>query len=469
MNYIKEIQSKYNWNSNHLIWLLLLLSYFVIFFLQKPQFYLEVDLGLWLGLIFAPYIFRNISSTKDYRAAFPALLFFIFLLFCKSNTLYFFGFGFTLLFLLGSSFGKFNNLPFLLLIATSGMFRVVANIWTFPIRLKMTELTGKTMAFIGLPVEVVGNTIFYQEQAFSVAPACMGLDTLATAFILALMVMAFFERKHQYTTSLLSAACWVGVALFLAIFSNFIRLGGLVLFKIPPETFAHDVMGIVSLVVYMLVPFFFLMKWKIQFEYQTLNKESRYSKKPYINDITSKINLKNKTILLHLILLFLTWQTGKQFSQPLKFQQDLSFEKIEMSDYDKTIDQRGILKLENDSLLIYIKPPSHIFQGTHDPRYCWSGSGYELSNISKRTVGNEIIYTAILSDKVDKLFTAWWLDNGQQKTISEFGWRFNTVQQKEGFRLVNVTSHDEQILKNALPNLLSFPFFQKDHLSLNEK
>jgi len=466
LNYIKEIQYKYKLNSNHFIWGLLLSLYCLFFFLQKPQFYLEVDLGLWLGLLFAPYIFRNINSKKSYRALIPAILFFTFLLFCKSNTLYFFAFGFTLLFLLESSFGKFNNLPFFLLIATSGMFRVIANIWTFPIRLKMTEITGKTMAFIGLPLEVVGNTILYREQAFSVAPACMGMDTLATAFILALMVMAYFERKHQYTTSLFATSLWVGVALSLAIFSNFIRLGGLVLFQIPPETLSHDVMGVMSLVVYMLVPFFFLMKWF----------PPKFPKGDFVSAQNSPIgNLgrffsfskKSKTIFLHILLLFLTWQTGKQFSQPLQLRQDISFEKIKMQGFEKSIDTKGVLKLEADSLLIYIKPPSHIFQGTHDPRYCWSGSGYELSNISKTIVKNQTIYTALLTKDDVQLYTAWWLDNGQQKTISELGWRLNSFRQKEGYRLVNITSHDDEILKNALPSLLSFPFFQKDHLSLN--
>ena len=82
------------------------------------------------------------------------------------------------------------------MVATSGMFRVIANIWTFPIRLEMTELTGKAMVSLGFPVEVVGNTIFYQEQAFSVAPACMGLDTLATAFILSLIHISEPTRPY---------------------------------------------------------------------------------------------------------------------------------------------------------------------------------------------------------------------------------------------------------------------------------
>ena len=90
----------------------------------------------------------------------------------------------------------------------------------------------------------------------------------------------------------------------------------------------------------------------------------------------------------------------------------------------------------------------------------------DRSNIRKTIVDNQTIYTALLSKDNLQLHTAWWLDNGKQKTISEFGWRFNTIKQEEGFRLVNVTSHDKTILNNALPNLISFPFFPKDQLSL---
>ena len=430
---------------------LLGLSYLCIFFLQKPEYFLTDDLDFFLGIIFAPYIIRKVESTPNYRFFGWSILLLVILFFWRSNTFYFFAFGFGMLYLLESFFYKINSLAILLLVACSAVFRHVANIWTFSIRLEMTNITGRALSFLGFPTEVSGNIIYMDGQPFSVAPACMGLDMLVTGFVLALLILAYFERKYTVTTPLWKASIFCGIALGLTIFSNLIRLSSLVIFKIMPDNWMHDALGILSLVVYMLLPFFLMMR----FFYGKDKTTIATSKEPNSHSLFSNFKI---LIASHLLLISLLFWTGRQFSNPLKMV-DTSFDKIEMDGFEKTINEVGVLKLENDSLLIYIKPPVHIFQGTHDPRFCWKGSGYELSKIEQKRFGEHDIYTAILSKGDDQLFTAWWLDNGAEKIIGEWEWRQKMMQGEKGFRMVNITSMDVDFLGKEIPKWLALQLF----------
>lgn len=453
MNILKKIPPTLSdFPKPKLIALLILgLGYICIFLLQKPEYFLTDDLDFFLGIIFAPYIIRKIEGTPNYRFFGWSILLLAILFFWRSNTFYFFAFGFGMLYLLESFFYKINSLAVLLLIACSAVFRHVANIWTFSIRLEMTNITGKALSFLGFPTEVNGNIIYMDGQPFSVAPACMGLDMLVTGFVLSLLILAYFERKYIVTTPFWKASIFCGIALGLTIFSNLIRLSTLVIFKIMPDNWMHDALGILSLVVYMLLPFFFLMR----FFYRKNKTTIATSKEKNSHFIFSNFNI---LIASHLLLISLLFWTGRQFSNPLEMA-DTSFDKIEMEGFQKTIDEVGVLKLENDSLLIYIKPPVHIFQGTHDPRFCWKGSGYKLSNIEQKKFGDHNIYTAILSKEDDQLFTAWWLDNGSEKIIGEWEWRQKIMQGEKGFRMVNITSHDVDLMEKEIPKWLAFQFF----------
>ena len=447
INILQKILSPFSTlqKSETVAFLLLALAYASVFFWQKPEYFLTDDLDFFLGVIFAPYIIRRVSEAKSSRYFWRSLLLFGVLLFWRSNTLYFFAFGFALLFLVESFFYRLNSLALLLLVTCSAVFRHVANIWTFSIRLKMTEWVGDFLTLAGFPIVSEGNVIYMDGQPFSVAPACMGLDMLVTAFVLSLMVLAYFERKYSMTIPLWKASLFCGVGLGLAIFSNLVRLAVLVVFRIMPENWMHDILGILSLVIYVLLPFFFL----VRFFYRKKIKESGLFDKKISESAFLKFPI---TIVLHFLLIGLLWWTGGQFSEPIHMV-DASFEKIEMKGFAKTIDDEGVLKLENDSLLIYIKPPVRIFQGTHDPRFCWRGSGYHFSKIQKKKIGNHEFYTAILTKGKDKLFTAWWLDNGTEKTIDEWTWRWKTLQGEEPFRLVNVTAEERDVLERWIGGL----------------
>ena len=57
---------------------------------------------------------------------------------------------------------------------------------------------------------------------------------------------------------------------------------------------------------------------------------------------------------------------------------------------------------------------------------------------------------ARLENEEQRLVTAWWYDNGQQQTLSNFDWRWQQLQGESGFFLVNVTVANRDQLESAV-------------------
>jgi len=167
--------------------------------------------------------------------------------------------------------------------------------------------------------------------------------------------------------------------------------------------------------------------------------------------------MKKILTLIPYLLPVLLMLTGWQFRQS-HIPNDTELANISIPGFDKSTTENGMWKFENDDALIYIKPAVKAFQGSHDPRICWSGSGYEFTKIKKIKIGATDIYTAILTKGNDELHTAWWFDNGEIKTIDEWQWRWTTLSGKSGFRLVNVTTAEQTDLLDLAEKIMDVAF-----------
>ena len=348
--------------SSKLIGTISLLLFLTLVFLYFQPYYLPQNFSLFLGLIFAPFIIQSINNQPNDRFLLPTFLLGISLFFVKTNSLYY-GFGVCLvLYLWESRHSKLNNLPLFLFVVLSFLVQQVLNNWSFPIRLQLSAWAGKAIGLLGYPISVSGNMIYLDGQPFSVDPACMGLKMMVTAQLLALVVFAYFERKDKLVFSFSKIAFGLSAVIILTILANFIRLLALIIFKIMPDNPLHDIIGLVSLVVYALLPFYL----GVQFS----------AKKANISKSTSIINGVNIESFLpqsyripvrYLITLFLAGlfgYQGIQSKQPIPvFAQPYPIEKF--TDFQQSKTQDGMLKLVNDSTLIYIKPPVSFFQGSH--------------------------------------------------------------------------------------------------------
>lgn len=437
IDHIKSLISRTDtrdWASLSMI-LVILGSY--AYFNYANQYY---TFSVGLGLIFAPYVGRRSSKTTTSRRwLWVALGLGVLLCFRQSSSLFYFFCGFSVLYLFENQWGKLNNLPAYLLILMSTLASQTAYIWSFPIRLQLSEWSAGALSFAGWDAIAQGNVILMGGQEFSVDPACMGLSMLITGSLMALFILAYFERKHQLRFSLIQIALYLAGVFMLLVLANFTRLLALLVFKILPDSPAHDAVGLFSLVVYVLIPFYAYLAYTLQ----------KSDKSLVHKEISSSIFKQSTFWPVSILILILLFGNGPKFkaswSVPDKF-----LTEVQLPGFQSSMVEGGILKLEHENALIYIKPSSKPFQGTHDPRICWRGTGYEFTHIEKRSIKGETVYTARLQKGKDELYTAWWFDSGEERTVEELYWRWSALTKGKQFRLINITTMEEKDLTDEI-------------------
>ena len=137
--------------------------------------------------------------------------------------------------------------------------------------------------------------------------------------------------------------------------------------------------------------------------------------------------------------------------------QNANLQAFQLPGFQTSLTENGMLKLENDSALVYVKPPSGFLRASHDPRICWQGSGYEFSRIQKERLGEVEIYTAVLAKGSDRLHTCWWYENGETRTVEEWTWRWSgLLGGGGGFQLMNITCKDRAVLLRQAKAIQNF-------------
>jgi len=234
------------------------------------------------------------------------------------------------------------------------------------------------------------------------------------------------------------------IALLLAVVANFNRMLALVIFHVLPDNFMHDVIGLFSLILYVLAPIYFLGKpyaKKFAKEYFEINPKAN-----------NRVYLQ---LLMPLMLLVgLLFYAGPTTNEPER-NIDERLSAVQLSGFETETLPTGIVKLKNEEALIYLKPPVTGFGTTHDPRYCWNGDGYKFSHIHEVEIAGVTVYAAELNKENTKLYTLWWYDNGKEKTIQEWNWRWKSItSRRSGFSLVNITMMEEDLLHETAEQIL---------------
>ena len=146
---------------------------------------------------------------------------------------------------------------FLIGLLLSPVTHYVINVFSFPIRLKVSEMAGRILGLFWDTISVNGNLISVPGRTYEVEPACLGLGMMTTGFILSISVLAYHEHKKKQTTPLFQFILWSSLIALLIIASNLFRIILLVLFDVPPSSPTHDLIGLFSLSFYVLVPAWF--------------------------------------------------------------------------------------------------------------------------------------------------------------------------------------------------------------------
>ncbi len=215
--------------------------------------------GFILGAATVPVVLRaDAAQKRSLRFFYAALACCVLAWMAPAKTLLFATLVLALCFLADSLFGKINALPVMALMLMAPVFQYVTNIFTFPIRLHLTRFAGSILRLAGRQVTTEGNVLILDGAEFSVDPACMGLSMMVTALLCGIAAVGIAQRKTGKLLPFWLLLGWLGGILVLNIGSNLFRIVLLVQFHILPGNYLHDVIGLLCLGLYVLIPVFYL-------------------------------------------------------------------------------------------------------------------------------------------------------------------------------------------------------------------
>jgi exosortase N len=437
-----------NWfraDRKRIVGVALLAAYAGLFGWLVIQSYFAVDALTGLGILLFPYILIIRQPSKfSLRYGVLLLVLSVLSIWLPVRTLHFGMLTVGLLFIVEAFVGKATVLPLLWLGVLSPFFRYASIVFSFPIRLQLSAWAGSIVSACGLPVEVLGNAVRLGDTEFAVDVACMGLQMTEMALLLALFLVAYYERSLRQHLSLGWLVVIVAGTLVLNTLSNLLRILVLIVFHVLPENPMHDVIGLVCLVVYVMLPLVFVIRWLYRTHRKSVKIVSLEKPKPHhwITRLATGIALLALAIVLTQLIFH---QTPKRnFSESGVAQ---------LSGFSKRVTSDGIVQLTSPEMLVYVKPIAAFYVAEHSPLICWRGSGYRFTRVEKQTIHGTEIYTGILQKGSDRIYSAWWFDNGSHRTTDQWDWRWRMLRGEKGFCLVNVNVNREEELKGAVNQL----------------
>ncbi len=339
--------------------------------------------------------------------------------------------------LMESVAGRAGRLALLSLILMSPLCEYFNNVFGFPIRLQLTQIAGQLLHGIDNGYRTEGNVLFKGTTEFSVDTACIGLHMLISSLLTGMILLGIYQRRLAKKLSILNLIA-IGIAiLMLNLFSNLIRIISLVEFQVAPENNLHALIGLACFIIYVLLPSVVLVKFMVN-RFGTNHSTQRGDFKLGPKAIAVQISL--------LIVIFGVAMAGRDRS----INDYLPTGAVKAEGYRIENLPDAIVKLSTAEGLVYLKPIIGFYSSDHQPTMCWKGSGYEFKKLETVNLEGQVIYTSYLEKGSDKLYTAWWYDNGNMKTISQFSWRWDSFRNNRPCVLVNVTADSKPELVNQI-------------------
>lgn len=395
-----------------------------------------------LGVLALTMVFSSSRGQVSYRFAWVAILFSLLAVLLPVKTFLYFAIGAAMLLVAESTHGSQGALPLLIMGFMAPVFKYFVNIFSFPIRLQLTAWAGKILMFTGGITGVQGNMINTKNGEFSVDPECMGLNMMTTSLVLGIMLIALYQKKLSKRIALWQTGIFLLVIAVLNIICNLFRIVCLVQFEILPHTFAHDLLGIICLLVYVVIPAVFIAKFTV----------ARMGVEPRAIKASPVPQGSYKQVTIHSLVAISICAATFCIVRQNSFKH-LPASVPTLQNFKASRVEAGVLKLEGDRTLVYVKPIHGFYNTDHHPMICWSGSGYVFEQVRERTVGGVTVYSAVLNNGASRLHTAWWYDNGTNRTIDQIKWRWDVLRGAKDYSVVNITVPDENELERAIFSL----------------
>lgn len=392
--------------------------------------YITYDFSLLLTFILAPFIIY-IVKPGQYSWRFGWLTALLLAMYALTGVLtsMYFAIISLLLLVVERYWGRINDATFVLSALSGSITRYFISNIGFPLRLRLSEWAGEILKVMDPTVEVLGNVIIYRGDEYLVDPACMGVNMVITGLVLSLAIMRYFELKQGMPLNKLGLGLTLIFALVMVLCANLVRILALVFTGFPPDTIGHEVVGLLSLVLYAILPVILVLR--------LLSKRGWLLSNNAAYEIMTPKPISAYPIMV--LCAGIAW-FGFTYVPQANYVKDSPYLKLRLANYEAQTSKLDVLQLRGEEGLIYIKPPATFYGSDHSPYICWSGSGYVFKQMQEDTLAGIPMYTARLEYKTDTLYTAWWFSNGQQRTIEQLVWRLESLKGKAPFALVNVTS-----------------------------
>jgi exosortase N len=395
-----------------------------------------------IGLMALPFVLQiQRREKRSYRFGWIVLVCSILCFIIPVSTILYFTICFALFFLIEHFYGRVNLLAVFTIALMSPVFQYFISSFSFPLRLELTKLAGTLFNVVGADAAVRGNVIIHLGNEFSVDPGCMGLKMMETSLLLGVMLIGFYQKRFQRRLMNWKLLFYLGLIVLLNIIANLIRIVLLVQFSVLPDTFSHELAGIVCLIVYVFLPAVWLAS-------------SIIKRSPAQNNTVVQFNgVSKKAILLHLLILSCISLLAVRVSNTDTYRMANVSLFNTNKNFSVTEYAPGILKLQNTQALIYIKYIRGFYDTDHNPMICWKGSGYVFEQIQLEKIGNREIYTGMLINGPEKLYSAWWYGNDHSSTVSQLEWRWNMLKGEKKYAVINVTCSDRGELKEQIKKI----------------
>ena len=432
-------------------WLALQLALYAVIACFLASHYLQVRSPLFLcGMAaMAGVTTCNLQHTRSLRYAYAVLLLSLLTLLLPVKTLLYALLACAFLFTLETTRGRTDGLPLLLTGLLSPACQYLSDLFTFPLRLQLSQWAGKILALGSAAAKTEGNVIYFNGDEFSVDPACVGLHMMITSLVTGVLLIAVFKRRLGKAVPLWMSVCMLALFVLLNLASNLFRILLLVHFGFGPDTFLHQLTGILCFAVYVMLPGALLCRWLIQRRAQPAAGSVEQGKTPAgVHPVWHAVVT---SCLLAAAVQVYAKETQK--AVPLKTPP--------VAGYTTHGVDAEITKLENGRSLVYLKKIAGCWAAEHNPMICWRGSGYGFSRIREVSVAGTTVYEGVLTKEHEQLHTIWWYTNGIQDTNRQLGWRWDMMKGAPAYSLVNITCLTEQQVQQEAERVLRLkPFGQ---------
>lgn len=389
----------------------------------------------WFGVLLLPFILKPEKGVFGNNFYLGLSILFSLLYLTLGQYYWTFAAGLSIIYhLIHTRLGKLNAIAFYTIIFYLPITRSFFTLFGFHVRIQITKWAGWLLSVFNENVSFLGSRIWVDGNEFTVDAGCMGLRLVITGFILSLLIMQQLAKRHGVKPNRWFISGFLAVSLILVIAANFFRILLTIQFRSPANSWSHELIGLVTFLLFHLVPMFLLVKKFIP----KMNSERALSSR----------KISEGGFDLWLLGMLVTLMFAKSIFAP----NDARFTGSEglvknLSGYELNVSRDGVHKYANSRSTLIVKPMFPLSFSNHHPMLCWRGDGFEVIGESIGKLGEIECYRANLQRDTEQLKTAWWyVDDEGNRTTSEWEWRWTALTRGKQFYLVNLAAINEDEL-----------------------